>query len=177
MGGRRGSISFAAAAVLPLQSQMQGSQGTAHSLAAAAQTFPFTALCDGNPQCVSGLSRGKGSVKEEAVTPWEDGVSLVRAGATPQCGHISPHTYFGDCSAQLSKPEELCPQQPRRSVIWHLHALQIFLLTSSSSEIQTKLYALIWTNLPQAASQRHPSHMSPRAQRSPNDHSLAFSRK
>lgn len=27
-------------------------------------------------------------------------------------------------------------------MIWHLHALQIFLLTSSSSEIQTKLYAL-----------------------------------
>lgn len=71
MGGRRGSVS-AGAAVSPLQSQMQTNQSPAQSLAAAAQTFPSTALCDGNPHGVSGLSRGKGAVKEGAVTPWED---------------------------------------------------------------------------------------------------------
>lgn len=109
MGGRRGSISFAGAAVLPLQSQMQGNQGPAQSLAAAAPTFPFIALCDGNPQCVSGLSRGKGPVKEGAVTPWEDGVSLLRAGATPPRGHISPHTYSGDCSGLAEQARRAVP--------------------------------------------------------------------
>lgn len=109
MGGRRGSISFAGAAVLPLQSQMQGNQGPAQSLAAAAQSFPFTALCDGNPQCVSGLSRGKGPVEEGSVTPWGDGVSLVRAGATPPCGHISPHTHFGECSGLAEQARRTVP--------------------------------------------------------------------
>lgn len=109
MGGRRGSISFAGAAVLSLQSQMQGNQGPAQSLAAAAQTFPFAALCNGNPQCASGPSREKGPVKEGVVNLWEDGVSLVRAGATPQCGHISPHTYFGDCSGLAEQARRTVP--------------------------------------------------------------------
>lgn len=44
------------------------------------------------PSVWTATSKGKGSVKEVAVTPRADGVSLVREGATPNAGAAPHHT-------------------------------------------------------------------------------------
>lgn len=174
MGGRRGSISFSTA-VLPLQSQLQGNQGPAQSPAAAAWTLPFTTTpCDGNPQCVSGSLQGKGlSERSGRDSPGRQGEPGEGGSDTPMRVLLPTHQRWRLLCPQPRKPEELCWQQPRRSMLWCLHALQTHLLTSNSSEIQTKPYGCKDTSPPDCTPERHPADVSPRAQPSPTARPLA----
>lgn len=172
MGGRRGSISFSTA-VLPLQSQSQGNRVLLR--AQQLQCGPFTTTpCDGNPQCVSGHLQGKGlSESCGCDSPGRWGEPGEGGSDTPKWELLHTHLHWRPLCPQPRKPEELCWQQPQRSVLWCLHALQMHLITYNSSEIRTKLWGCKDTFPTACTPERHPSGMSPRAQPSPTPCPLA----
>lgn len=92
--------------------------------------------CDGNPQRVSGNLQGKGlSERSVCDSPGRWGEPSKGWSDTPTRALFPTCLCWSPLCPQMRKPEELCWQQPRRSVLWCLHALQTCLITSNSSEI------------------------------------------